>query len=50
VLAADLIASALAGLFAIWFLLAYLRSHSTDIFSFYRIAAAVVFAILITQG
>lgn len=44
VLAAGVIASAIAGLAAIWFLLRYLQSHSTDVFSFYRVGAAVVFA------
>jgi undecaprenyl-diphosphatase len=44
VLAAGVIASALAGLAAIWFLLRYLQNHSTDVFVVYRLAAAVVFA------
>jgi undecaprenyl-diphosphatase len=47
VLAAGLIAAALSGLVAIWFLLAYLRRASTDIFGVYRIGAAVVFGTLL---
>jgi undecaprenyl-diphosphatase len=47
VLAAGVIASAVAGLAAIWLLLRYLQSHSTDVFAFYRIGAAVVFAALL---
>ena len=44
VLAAGVLASAIAGLAAIWFLLRFLQSHSTDVFSLYRVGAAVVFA------
>jgi undecaprenyl-diphosphatase len=47
VLAAGVIASAVAGLAAIWLLLRYLQSHSTDVFAIYRIGAAVVFAALL---
>jgi undecaprenyl-diphosphatase len=47
VLAAGVIASAVAGLAAIWLLLRYLQSHSTDVFAFYRIGAGVVFAALL---
>ncbi len=47
VLAAGMIASAVAGLLAIWLLLAYLRRSSTDIFGLYRVIAAVVFAALL---
>jgi undecaprenyl-diphosphatase len=46
-LIAGLIAAAIAGLVAIWFLLAYLRRASTDVFGLYRVGAAVVFAVLI---
>ena len=42
--AAGVIASALAGLAAIWVLLRYLQNHSTDVFVIYRLAAAVAFA------
>ena len=44
VLAAGVIASAVSGLFAIWFLLRYLQNHNMDIFVIYRIGAAIVFA------
>ncbi|MEX2546972.1 MAG: undecaprenyl-diphosphate phosphatase, partial [Chloroflexota bacterium] len=44
VLAAGVIASAVAGLAAIWFLLRYLQNHSTDVFGLYRLGAAAVFA------
>jgi undecaprenyl-diphosphatase len=47
VLAAGLIAAALSGLGAIWFLLAYLRRASTDVFGVYRIGAAIVFGALL---
>jgi undecaprenyl-diphosphatase len=47
VLAAGMIASALAGLAAIWLLLAYLRRYSTDVFVIYRLAAAATFAVLL---
>lgn len=43
-LAAGLIAAAISGLVAIWFLLAYLRRASTDVFGLYRVGAAIVFA------
>jgi undecaprenyl-diphosphatase len=46
-LAAGLVAAAVAGLIAIWFLLAYLRRASTDVFGLYRVAAAIVFGALI---
>ena len=44
VLAAGVIASALAGLVAIWVLLRFLQTHSTDVFVLYRLGAAAVFA------
>ncbi|MEO6350069.1 MAG: undecaprenyl-diphosphatase UppP [Candidatus Limnocylindrales bacterium] len=44
VLAAGVIASATAGLAAIWLLLRYLQNHSTDVFVLYRVIAALVFA------
>jgi undecaprenyl-diphosphatase len=47
VLVAGVVASALSGLAAIWFLLRYLQDHSTDIFVLYRIVAAAVFAVLL---
>ena len=47
VLAAGMIASALAGLGAIWLLIAYLRRYSTDVFVIYRLAAAATFAVLL---
>jgi undecaprenyl-diphosphatase len=47
VLAAGVIASAIAGLAAIWLLLRYLQSHSTDVFVYYRVAAALLFAALL---
>jgi undecaprenyl-diphosphatase len=46
-LAAGLIAAAISGLIAIWFLLAYLRRASTDLFGIYRVGAAIVFAVLL---
>jgi undecaprenyl-diphosphatase len=49
-LAAGLIAAAVSGLIAIWFLLAYLRRASTDVFGLYRVGAALVFALLILRG
>jgi undecaprenyl-diphosphatase len=50
VLFAGMSAAAISGLFAIGFLLAYLRRYSTDAFSLYRVAAAVVFAALLLLG
>jgi len=50
VLAAGMISAALAGLAAIWLLLAYLRRFSTDIFGVYRIGAAIVFAALLLMN
>ena len=47
VLAAGMIASAIAGLLAIWFLLRYLQRNSTDVFVAYRFIAAAVFAALL---
>jgi undecaprenyl-diphosphatase len=44
VLIAGVVASAVSGLIAIWFLLRYLQNHNTDIFVVYRIGAAIVFA------
>jgi undecaprenyl-diphosphatase len=46
-LIAGLIAAAVSGLIAIWFLLAYLRRASTDVFGLYRVGAAIVFAVLV---
>ena len=46
-LAAGLVAAAISGLIAIWFLLAYLRRSSTEVFGLYRVAAAIVFGALI---
>ncbi len=46
-LIAGLIAAAISGLVAIWFLLAYLRRASTDIFGVYRVGAAIVFGALV---
>lgn len=46
-LAAGLVAAAISGLIAIWFLLAYLRRASTDLFGLYRVGAAIVFGILV---
>ncbi len=46
-LAAGLVAAAISGLIAIWFLMAYLRRSSTDIFGLYRIGAAIVFGVLL---
>ncbi len=46
-LAAGLIAAAISGLVAIWFLLAYLRRASTDLFGLYRVGAAIVFGVLV---
>ena len=46
-LVAGLIAAAVSGLIAIWFLLAYLRRASTDVFGIYRVGAAIVFAVLV---
>jgi undecaprenyl-diphosphatase len=43
----GLIAAAISGLVAIWFLLAYLRRASTDVFGLYRVGAAIVFAALV---
>jgi undecaprenyl-diphosphatase len=47
VLAAGMIAAAVAGLLAIWFLLRFLQRNSTDVFVVYRVIAAAVFAILL---
>jgi len=47
VLAAGIIASGVAGLVAIWVLLRFLQSHSTDVFVIYRLGAAAVFASLL---
>ena len=46
-LVAGLIAAAISGLLAIWFLLAYLRRASTDLFGLYRVGAAIVFGVLV---
>ena len=50
VLVAGVIASAISGLAAIWFLLRYLQNHSTDIFGLYRVIAAAAFAALLLLG
>ena len=42
--AGVMIASAIPGLVAIWLLLRFLQSHSTDVFVVYRLGAAAVFA------
>jgi undecaprenyl-diphosphatase len=47
VLAAGVVASALAGLAAIWLLLRFLQTHSTDVFVIYRLGAAALFASLL---
>ncbi len=47
ILAAGMIASAVAGLVAIWFLLRYLQRNSTDVFVAYRFVAAGAFAALL---
>ena len=44
VLAAGMLASATAGLLAIWGLLAFLRRFSTDVFGLYRVGFAIVAA------
>ena len=49
-LIAGLVAAAVSGLIAIWFLLAYLRRASTDVFGLYRVGAAIVFGLLILRG
>jgi undecaprenyl-diphosphatase len=46
-LVAGMVAAAVSGVLAIRFLLRYLQGHNTDIFVVYRIAFAVVVAILI---
>ena len=43
----GMLAAAISGLAAIWFLLAFLRRNTTDIFVIYRIGAAAVFAALL---
>lgn len=47
VLLAGMLAAAISGLVAIWFLLAFLRRNTTDLFVLYRLAAAAVFAALL---
>jgi undecaprenyl pyrophosphate phosphatase UppP len=42
-----MVAAAVSGVLAIRFLLRYLQGHNTDIFVVYRIAFAVVVAVLI---
>jgi undecaprenyl-diphosphatase len=49
-LAAGLLAATLAGLAAIGFLLAWLRSRSVAIFSVYRVAVAVLVVALVVAG
>ena len=46
-LLAGMTAAAVSGVIAIWVVLAYLRRSSTDVFSLYRVAAAIVFAVLL---
>jgi undecaprenyl-diphosphatase len=48
--AVGIAAAALSGFAAIWFLLAYLRRHSFDLFVIYRIAIGVGMLILIISG
>ena len=48
--AVGIAAAALSGFAAIWFLLAYLRRHSFDLFVIYRIAIGVGMLILIITG
>jgi undecaprenyl-diphosphatase len=50
VLLAGVVASAVSGLLAIWFLLRYLQNNNTDIFVIYRLGAAAVFAALVLLG
>jgi undecaprenyl-diphosphatase len=51
VLVAGVVASAAAGLLAIWALLAFLRRNSTDVFALYRIGFAIVAAaVLLSRG
>ena len=47
VLIAGVLASAISGLFAIWFVLRYLQTHNTDLFVIYRLVVAAVFAALL---
>jgi len=44
------LAAAVSGLFAIWALLGYVRSHTYTIFVVYRLVAAAVVALLIISG
>ncbi len=48
--AVGIAAAALSGFAAIWFLLAYLKRHSFDLFVIYRIAIGVGMLILIISG
>jgi len=48
--AVGIAAAALSGFAAIWFLLAYLRRHSFDLFVIYRIAIGIGMLILIISG
>jgi undecaprenyl pyrophosphate phosphatase UppP len=47
VVGAGMLAALLAGLLAIWGLLAFLRRFSTDLFSLYRVAFAALAAVLL---
>jgi undecaprenyl-diphosphatase len=48
--AVGIAAAALSGFAAIWFLLAYLKRHSFELFVIYRIAVGVGMLILIFTG
>ena len=48
--AVGIAAAALSGFAAIWFLLAYLKRHSFDLFVIYRIAVGIGMLILIISG
>jgi len=46
----GVIASAISGYFAIWWLLAYVRNHNYDVFVIYRLVLAATILILIATG
>ena len=46
----GVIASAISGYAAIWWLLAYVRRHNYDVFVIYRLAVAAAILILIATG
>ena len=46
----GVIASAIAGYAAIWWLLAYVRRHNYDVFVVYRLVLAAAILILIATG